>query len=261
MRQYVLPPSFDGGGKIEISGPDSKYILKVLRLGTGDSFPAVDRDGHRYLLEITEAGAESFTASCRGLQNGEPAPERSSGPEELILLQCLPKGKKLETIVRQAVEAGVSLIVPVESENSVAVIKEERSGRKTERLNKIAEEAAQQSGNPGVPEIVQPVKMSGLPELLENLGAGGVRLFFHQERLEKRSLHGYLNGSSGSVCILIGPEGGISPAETDFLLDSDFHPVYLGENVLRTETAAIYAIGAVKTILLEKNEWKTDIRE
>ena len=63
------------------------------------------------------------------------------------------------------------------------------------------------------------------------------------------------------MAILIGPEGGLSEKETDFLLASGFFPVYLGENVLRTETAAIYAQGAVKTILLEKEKWKTDIRE
>jgi 16S rRNA (uracil1498-N3)-methyltransferase len=53
----------------------------------------------------------------------------------------------------------------------------------------------------------------------------------------------------------------LSPSETDFLLATGFHPVYLGDNVLRTETAAIYALGAVNTILLEKNEWKIGIPE
>jgi len=262
MRQFVLPSNYKGDGSIRISGADSKYILKVLRLDEGDSFPAVDHQGLRYSLRITETGADYFSAVCNPV-TVSTGPMRTAKPRKtkIILLQCLPKGKKLELIVRQAVEAGVGLIIPVESVHSVAVIKDDRSGKKTERLRKIAEEAAQQSGNAGVPEIIPAVKLPVLPKLLEEQEINGLKLFFHQERLEKDSLHGYLNSGHESICILIGPEGGLSEDETDFLLATGFHPVYLGENVLRTETAAIYALGAVKTILLEKDEWKTDILE
>ena len=262
MRQFVLPADYRGAGTIKISGSDSKYILKVLRLKAGDSFPAVDRQGLRYSLEITETGSDSFTAACRPVtvSASSPRPEKHK-KTRLVLLQCLPKGKKLEMIVRQAVEAGVDLIIPVESEHSVAVIKEEKNSRKADRLRKIAEEAAQQSGNAGVPEILSAVRLPELSRILEEELQKGLKLFFHQERLAKDSLHGYLNNSPESVCMLIGPEGGFSAGETEFLLATGFHPVYLGENVLRTETAAIYALGAVKTILLEKDEWKTDIRE
>ena len=262
MRQFVLPPDFSGAGTIKITGADSKYILKVLRLSVGDSFPAVDRQGLRYSLEITETGNESFTAACKPVTvSAASSRQKKPGRTRLVLLQCLPKGKKLELIVRQAVEAGVNLIIPVESVHSVAVIKEDRSAKKAERLRKIAEEAAQQSGNAGVPKILPAVKLPELPKLLEKEGLNSLKLFFHQERLAKDSLHGYLNRNPESICIFIGPEGGFSVEETDFLLATGFYPVYLGENVLRTETAAIYALGAVKTILLEKDEWKTDIRE
>lgn len=260
MRQFVLPPTFNGGGSIKISGADSKYILKVLRLKTGDGFPAVDSGGNRFMLEITAIGADYFKAVCTASNPVVPAAETANIPR-IILLQCLPKGKKLELIVRQAVESGAGMIIPIESAHSVAHIKDDRSAKKTGRLKKIAEEAAQQSGNRGVPEILEPVKIASLPEILSEHSIKGLKLFFHQKRLEKSSLHGYLYNPADSVCILIGPEGGLSNTETDFLLASGFYPVYLGENVLRTETAAVYALGAVKTILLEKSAWKTDIRK
>ena len=261
MRQFVLPPGFDGSGSIKISGGDSKYILKVLRLKTGDVFPAVNSAGDRFSLAITETGKDSFRALCSAAEPKTEPEGAAADSRRIILLQCLPKGKKLELIVRQAVESGAGMIVPVESAHSVALIKEDRSEKKTGRLLKIAEEAAQQSGNRGVPEILEPVKLTALPELLAARKINGLKLFFHQERLEKSSLHGYLDDPSDTVCILIGPEGGLSVNETEFLLASGFHPVYLGENVLRTETAAVYALGAVNTILLEKSEWKTDIRK
>ncbi len=255
MRQFVLPPNYDGEGGVKISGADAKYILRVLRLKAGDSFPGVNRTGDRFTLRITETGGNFFTASVSADRGGKAMPET-------VLIQCLPKGKKLELIIRQAVEAGVSMIIPVESENSVPRIHQDRADKRQIRLEKIAEEAAQQSGNRGVPEICSAVKMKDLPKSLEEKQILGTRLFFHQKRLAQNGLHSYLDSEECEpVCILIGPEGGLSGTETDFLLASDFYPVYLGENVLRTETAAIYALGAVNTILLEKRKWTIDIRE
>ncbi len=257
MRQFILPEACAGEGEIRLTGADSKYLLKVLRLKTGAEFPAVDKAGKPYILTITEEGGDYLKANLR--EDAAAASSNIIDKAKIILIQCLPKGKKLEMIVRQAVEAGVAMIIPVESENTVPVIKGERSGKRQQRLQKIAAEAAQQSGNRGIPVILEPAAISDLPEILKQNEIEGMKLFFHQDQLAKASLHRYLNDSPETVSILIGPEGGISPAETDFLLASGFYPVYLGGNVLRTETAAIYALGAVKTILLEKDEWITTI--
>ena len=190
MRQFVLPPDYDGGDRIRISGADGKYILRVLRLTEGREFPATDRGGRRYTLKITETGTDAggdwFSAAC------SPRAERGESMPDIILLQCLPKGKKLETIIRQAVDAGAAMIIPVESEHSVARIMDDKNSKKTARLQKIAEEAAQQSGNRGVPEIFEAVRMIDLPAFLEKQQIDGIKLFFHQERLEQGSLHGYL---------------------------------------------------------------------
>ena len=100
--------------------------------------------GGRYELEITSVGGSAFTASCTLLPgNKAENQQQSSDKPRIILLQCLPKGKKLELIVRQAVEAGAAMIIPVESAHSVARIADDRSSKKAERLRKIAEEAAQ----------------------------------------------------------------------------------------------------------------------
>lgn len=252
MRQYVLAQKISGNGEIQISGKDSKYILRVLRLKVGDSFPAIGKDGKRFSLKISGTSTDSFTATYTEKENTD----KTENMIDLTLVQCLPKGKKLENIVRQAVESGVSLIIPVESDNAIPVLRDDRSSKKLARLKKIAEEAAQQSGNPGVPKIYETVKITQIPKLLEKLKKNELKLFFHQDKLANTSLHRCLENVKKSVSILIGPEGGLSPKETAFLLDSDFNPVYLGRNVLRTETAAVFALGAVKTILLEKSEWK-----
>ncbi len=254
MRQFVLPDEYIGSGPITLTGEEYRYLTRVLRMGPGQMFNGVNQDGRKFILTINAMDEISLTADCVEVVDERDAKEDMP---EIILIQCLPKGKKLEMIIRQAVEAGVGMVIPVQSEYSVPVIKEDRSAFKNERLKKIAVEAAQQSGNKGVPTILSPVKMKELPELLQKLGKNsGQKLFFHQEPLANWSLHRYLIADTESVIIFIGPEGGFSEKETDFLLASGFYPVYLGDNILRTETAAIYALGAVKTILLERKEWK-----
>jgi 16S rRNA (uracil1498-N3)-methyltransferase len=206
MRQFILPDDCVGKSELKLTGADSKYLLKVLRLKIGAEIPAVDRSGGSYILTITEEGENYLKAGCRSV-------EKRSNPEpDLILIQCLPKGKKLEMIVRQAVEAGVKMIIPIESENTVPVIKNERSAKKQQRLQKIASEAAQQSGNRGIPDILPPTGIQELPKILDKWKINSQKLFFHQDQLAKGSLHRYLYDNPQSVSILIGPEGGISPA-------------------------------------------------
>ena len=83
----------------------------------------------------------------------------------------------------------------------------------------------------------------------------------HQEVLEKGSLHGYLVNSPDITALAAGPEGGFSPKEVSLFLAAGFRPVLLGNSVLRTETAALYGIAAVRTILLENEAWTSRLTE
>ena len=159
----------------------------------------------------------------------------------------------MDLIVRQAAEAGVSEIQPLESEFSIVRYDRKSWKSKHERFDKIAREAFQQSGSDRLTVINEPLPLTSLktPE------KGEIGLFFHQKSIENISLHKYLFTVPDKIKLIIGPEGGLSDKEIAYLRAENFKPVYLGENVLRTETAALYAAAAVKTILLERNSWKT----
>ncbi len=198
-------------------------------------------------------------SSCRvgilpavGPRAADATPEAGSGAAPVHLLQCLPKGSKMDLIVRQAVEAGVESIVPVVSGRSVTGV----SDSKLARWRRIAGEALQQSGNPRLPDISKPVPLPAAAALDRH---GGIGLVFHQERIAEGSLHSVLAGESEAVgrgvYMLIGPEGGLTADEVGILKEAGFRPVHLGETVLRTETAALYAIAAVKIILRERDTW------
>jgi len=190
--------------------------------------------------------------SCRVVLRPRPDGSTEQPPElpVITLLQCLPKPGKMDLIVRQAAEAGVSRIVPLLSEHAL-----DTGGRDAARMarwRRICREALQQSGNPRLVVIEEPVS---LPGVCADPGDWGTAIFFHEEPLEKRSLHEMLAQERRAVSILVGPEGGLAPGEVSLLRQRGFQPAWLGHAVLRVETAAIYAIGAVKTILQEREAW------
>ena len=171
----------------------------------------------------------------------------------IVLFPFLLKSRKLDDVIRQACEAGVSAIVPVVGDHCVARTEgDEEGAKKAARWNVIAKEAAQQSGNTRVCEVRPPIVSRRLPEVwAEN----GPLLFFHQVPLDKGSLHRYLFPRPEVVGLIVGPEGGLSAVEVDALLSAGARPVWLGPFVLRAETASVYAVAAVNTILQETPEW------
>jgi 16S rRNA (uracil1498-N3)-methyltransferase len=96
------------------------------------------------------------------------------------------------------------------------------------------------------------------PRELASLAGGtwGTALLFHEQDVPSRSLHDALAGRPAEVSVLIGPEGGLDGEEVALLTAAGFLLVHLDTGVLRVETAATYALGAVMTILQERNEWK-----
>ena len=249
MKHFLLPENFKGENKFLLDPHDSHYLINVLRYKEGDIFDAVDREGASWKVKLLSS--EGKQAEIMLERNGAACLRASSC--SIILYQCLPKGKKMDLIVRQATEAGVTSIRPLYSEFSLVKYDEKGWKSKEERYIKIAREALQQSGGDRLPSIDKPVQLTEL----EKCEKDTIALFFHQESIEKISLHKYLVAGPDKIAVLIGPEGGLSGKEISYLRKREFNPVFLGDNVLRTETAALYAVAAVKTILLEKDSWMT----
>jgi len=251
MRQLVLPGDKAGEKRLVLNDKTSRYLLRVLRMGRGDVFPAIDEAGHafRCTIESTEPDlAVSLLAAV------EP-----SAPLRLALVQALPKGPKLDLIVRQAVEAGVEAIFPLQTRHCVVrEVSEKDRLDKLERRRKIVREALQQSGSATTTKIFSTMTLTDLDAALSAEGYpadGSLRLIFHELPLGTQSLHEYCAGVAVPTVILIGPEGGFAPDETEAFMAMGFKPVHFKGSILRTETAALFALAAVKTILMEKAAW------
>jgi len=259
MKQFVLNSKPDKNGQLRFEGGDYHYLARVRRLAPGEYFPA--------LLPGT---ADSVSVRVLSVDNhvltGEISDEKPVMTESLvsknnlppiILFQSLPKGEKMDLIVRQAAEGGIEQIVPFMSEFSA--IKNKNSWHKFTRWEKIIKEARQQSGSLTPTVIRQPLSVDGLFAFWEELNAqnsGVLGLLFHHLPLAKTSLHGYLYKKPEIVALAIGPEGGFSDSEAQRFMAAGLKPVTIGETILRTETAALYAQAAVRVLLLERDSWE-----
>ncbi len=248
MRLFILPPSFHGEEVLRLEGKEYHYLVRVLRKREGDSFNASDGEGTLYYATV-----EEITPSFCTLRVQRRGPLERPFPA-ITLFQCIPKGKKLDLIVRQAVELGVSRVVPVVSRFSVP--RWESPEEKIQRLQRIAKEAAQQCGSLEVPEILAPLSLNAIIELFPPAEPDRLGLFFHQAPLARTTLHQYLSIYRKEIALVIGPEGGLSEEEVSYLQQGGFFPAYLGPSVLRTETAPVFALAAVQILLLEKAAWK-----
>lgn len=247
MKQFVLPEDPDDRGEIRISGRDFHYLHRVRKIGEGMSFQGLSPAGESITLTVKDLSSDNLTLSVSALSPRQAEGERAG----IVLYQCLPKGQKMDLVVRQATEAGAEGVVPVLSEYSIPRLDGRDCEKKRERWERIAREATQQCGAPLVPRISAPIPLKDLPPC----GGGSLGLVFHHEPLENNTLHGYLSSHPKDVRICIGPEGGFSERELGLLSEKGYKTFHVRTNVLRTETAALFAIAAVEIILLEIDSW------
>ncbi len=246
MRLYLIPDSYDNSGQLILTGDQYHYLVRVLRYRIGFEFEGRDNYGRRFKLRVKELYGDRSVLTVESIISDKPE------LPDLVLYQCVCKGRKMDQIIRQASETGVARIVPVISDFSVAKIDDKNSG-KSERWRKIIKEAIQQSGSMINTYLEVPVAIDNIPGIDDQDKLG---LFFHQESsVSPVSLHKYLNIQPRQISIVVGSEGGLSDREIEILYKYNYNPVYLKTNILRAETAALYAVSAVQTILLESENW------
>ncbi|GBU26593.1 RNA methyltransferase [Treponema sp. R8-4-B8] len=262
MKQFILnkEPDFsqgDEGGIVKLEGNDYHYLVNVRRLATGEFFPALLPDGKETLVQVLSIERGELTGKCSTTES--PHGQEFNLPP-IILFQAIPKSDKMDLIVRQAAEGGITEIVPFVSEFSTAKIAAEK-GQKFLRWERIIKEARQQSGSKTATAIHQPLTRNELFDYWKKLREKDASntlglLFHHQKGLENESLHGYLNSIPHVVAFAIGPEGGFSDKEVALFMENGFKPLTIGDTVLRSETAALYCAAAIRVLLLEKDSWK-----
>ena len=235
------------GSRVILSPEESAHVARVLRMKAGEHVQLIAAE--KLYEGILETVNERETAVQ--VADALPSPEAVT---HVMLVQGLPKHDKMEWIIQKATELGVWDILPVEMERSVARL-DGKEEKKRERWARIAAEAAKQSGRAHVPEIHPACTLPQATEILANGAFDAIYLAWEEEgeRLLSTALNELLarKPMPASIALIIGPEGGISPAEAERLMALGAVSVSLGRRILRTETAGLCALAVTMGALGE----------
>ncbi|HIU48401.1 MAG TPA: 16S rRNA (uracil(1498)-N(3))-methyltransferase [Candidatus Avimonoglobus intestinipullorum] len=244
------------GDRIVIDSEDVAHIKRVLRLDCGSRITVCDGKGVDYAAQIVEMGEGKIV--CRVLERHAAQTE----PElKVTLFQALPKAAKMEYIIQKTTELGISKIVPCVLRRCVVRLDGKKAEeKKTARWQKIAQEAAKQSGRGIVPEVAEPVSFAQALEMMQEADI----CFAPYECEEQTTLKQTLAAAEQpkTVSFMIGPEGGFDPEEAAQLKGCGVTTVTLGRRILRTETAGEAVLAMVMYELGDINaSWESGITE
>jgi 16S rRNA (uracil1498-N3)-methyltransferase len=235
MRRFTLQPDRRSGDRVTFDAGESRHLTRVLRLRPGDTVVATDGAGRDFtvrLESVGEAATGTVLAEAAGL---------AASPLALTLIQGIPKGDRMETIVRAVTELGVARVLPAVCERTVVRLEPARWRDRARRWQRVAREAAKQCGRAVIVEVETP---RPLAEWLAGGEPSDLALCLWEGEGEPlRRLLERVTAPRSAV-VVVGPEGGLGRAEVDTARAHGFTVTSLGPRVLRTETAGP-AIAAV----------------
>lgn len=234
----IFYPLNEESGFITITGDKAHYLTRVLRSKRGDNIEVLNGKGSSYQCVIKDISTKEIVLEVIGTK-----PCETESPLDLILLQGLLKGEKMDLVIQKTTELGVKEIVPVITERSQV-----RKTAKIERWRKIAEDASRQSGRTVIPVIHEPI---GIERLFGSLGSG-VRgfIFWEGGGIKIKEASSILDIRSGQpFYLLIGPEGGFTIDEVQRAQGCGLIPILMGRRIMRAETAAIVSTALVQSLI------------
>jgi 16S rRNA (uracil1498-N3)-methyltransferase len=247
LTRVFVAGELQSGSVVELPRETGAHLAKVLRARSGDEVVLFNGDGREFTGAIEKVQGSRVSASIGAARSVD-----RESPFQLTLVQCVPRGDRMDFIVQKATELGVARIVPVLSQRSVVRLDQSQSSSKQAHWLAVAVSACEQSGRNRLPSLHTPVPLLSYLGGLPQAAAGELRFVLEPERV-RRTEHGARSidvaspQSASHAAIAIGPEGGFAPEELEAFDLSAFARMALGPRVLRTETAAIAAIVALQT--------------
>ena len=241
MHRFYLPPDSGDGPVLTLTDREAYHASRVLRLRRGDEATVMDGQGTVRECVVAEVSRDTVRLQVRESRL-VPAPSCS-----VVLLQAVPKGRLIETIIQKAVEIGVRRVVPLLTERVVSDL-EEKAEAKALQWRQSAVEAIKQCGAPWLPSVDAPVSLPAFLSrgemfdlsLVASLQPGSrhPREWFDAFRREQ-------DRAPRSVAVWVGPEGDFTKDEVTSIERAGALPITLGQLVLRCDTAALYCLSLV----------------
>ncbi|MBB1251995.1 16S rRNA (uracil(1498)-N(3))-methyltransferase [Streptomyces sp. OF3] len=228
---FVVDPDRLVPGPVLVDGAEGRHAVSVRRLRVGEAVTLTDGAGHGGTGTVTATeGKDRLTVHLDELVDEPPPSPR------ITVVQALPKGDRGELAVETMTETGVDAIIPWAASRCITQWRGPRGEKSLAKWRNTAREAGKQSRRLRFPEVHDPVTTAQLVPLLAKAAFAGV---LHEEGaspLARAELP-----TEGEIMLVVGPEGGVAPAELDAFAEAGARPYQLGQSVLRTSTAGTAA--------------------
>ena len=233
ISRLFSPQTLPNDGAFDLDEAASHYLLKVLRSTVGYRFVMFDGSGCEFDVELSAATKKTATVNILKVRPGLP-----ESPLNTHLAIGISKGDRMDFVLQKATELGVTQITPLFTERSDVKLTGDRLAKKMQHWLGVIRSACEQCGRCVLPVLHSPAVLSQL--LLDETSQYKFVLYPTSQTPLKSAL------TVSSVCLLIGPEGGLSDNEIEQAMRASFTPLQLGPRVLRTETAPLAALSLVQ---------------
>lgn len=224
-------------GKLFLINDDIYHITRVMRMKDNDKIEVIyDNDLYICNVIINELPWVDIISKEEG----------KIEDKEIILAIPLLKEQKMDLVLQKATELGVTKIIPVTMERSIVKLDDSKEVKKIDRWSKICKEASEQSKRNSIPVISN---IMTLKELVKEEGIKIVCSTIEKENNLKKFLTEHKNYDK--IIIVVGPEGGISSKEEEYLVSEGFTRVSLGKRIMRVETVPIFILSALNYEFME----------
>ncbi len=238
MPRFFVTEEYISESNVKIIGDDAFHIARSLRMAVGDEITVSDGRGNALLCTLSKIRDEECECEIKKRLDCNTEP-----PFPITLCMAYPKGDKLEIVVQKAVELGATRIIPFESSRCIKRPKAEKQEKQTQRLNRIAEEAAKQCGRCRLPLVTAPMSYC---DMLKEISDIELRIFCYEDET-KKSIKDLLSDVSvpKDAAVIVGSEGGFSNEEAEEAKKQGCSLVSLGGRILRCETAPDFALSSL----------------
>jgi 16S rRNA (uracil1498-N3)-methyltransferase len=239
MHRFFVSPERFSENTVTLKGSDVNHIRTVLRMKPGDRIEVIDRQGFQYEIVLAEVERDYV----RGEILSKTVMQTES-PVNIRMGQALIKGNAFDLLVRKATELGVHSIVTLKTQRCVARLAKESEPYRTQRWQRIAEEASKQCGRSRVPDV-HPTVLS-IEEFCQQSSGCDLKLVFWEEEQTTRLQDITSPDSVTSIAFLAGPEGGWTKEEIDFLIQQGFQTVTLGPRLLKADSVSLVILSLLQ---------------
>ncbi|MFD0271014.1 16S rRNA (uracil(1498)-N(3))-methyltransferase [Streptomyces sp. NPDC127106] len=233
------------GPQFVLDGPEGRHAVSVKRLNPGEAVVLTDGRGGWAEAVVEAVEGKDRLAVSVSATGREPEPE-----VRITVVQALPKGDRGEVAVETMTETGVDAIVPWQASRCITQWRGDRGAKSLAKWRNTAREAGKQSRRVRFPEVAEAVTTKQVAALLAD---ADLAVVLHEDRDHPSGALATADlPAAGSIVLVVGPEGGVSPEELALFAEAGARPLRLGPSVLRTSTAGT---AAAAVLLARTGRW------